>query len=49
MAPKITVHWLADSRSQRVLFLLEEVRAPRVSPFTPHPRSLPTPHCSSLP
>ncbi|GAA5917492.1 hypothetical protein JCM8208_005174 [Rhodotorula glutinis] len=26
MAPKITVHWLADSRSQRVLWLLEELK-----------------------
>ncbi|GAA5853572.1 hypothetical protein JCM9279_001318 [Rhodotorula babjevae] len=26
MAPKITVHWLADSRSQRGLWLLEELK-----------------------
>ncbi|GAA5940497.1 hypothetical protein JCM3775_004813 [Rhodotorula graminis] len=26
MAPKITVHWLRDSRSQRILWLLEELK-----------------------
>ncbi|BGP43011.1 hypothetical protein JCM10449v2_007026 [Rhodotorula kratochvilovae] len=28
MGPKIVVHWLADSRSQRVLWLLEELNLP---------------------